>query len=340
MAKIFQARNVCFTSYHADPPKWSSTKMTYLVYQQEVCPKTGRDHWQGFVQFNNPMRMKGIKEALGLPDAHLEPMGGTPKQAADYCKKEESRKPGGLHGEYGQIRDQGKRMDLMEVKRKIFEDNYTRAMLMMEADGLAVLARYPKLVDELIAERDRARNEAKLAAQLDAKMEVGKFPWQEELARIVEEKVDERDDRAVYWVWENRGNAGKSFWASVMATKAGAVVIAPDSCREMAYVWSQKQSELVIIDVARTMERDEKWDPLRGAFQFVEQLKNGRVLSTKYQSRVVLFPSPMVVFLSNFAPNKKFLSEDRWMIYKINNKLRLSKIESDKPENVCVDMTQ
>lgn len=333
MAKIFQSRNVCFTSFSEDPPKWNAVEMVYLVFQREVSPTTGKEHWQGFCQFKNPRRLASIKNLLGLQDAHVEAMRGTPQQAADYCKKKESRKEGGLAGEYGELRQQGKRNDLVELKRLIFEENYTRPMLMMEEVGLYALAHCSKLVDEMIALRDQEKAKAELKASMEKKADPDKFPWQRELCEVLEDTP--ASDRTVFWVWEARGNAGKSFWANMMALELGAIVMAPNTPREMAYIWAQRQAPLVIVDVSRTMQKEDKWDPMRGSFEFVECLKNGRVLSTKYESRVVMYPPPHVVFLANFAPALKFLSLDRWSVWKINNKFKLCEIDVTKDSSSC-----
>ena len=39
----------CFTSFLTDPPNFDEVRMSYLCYAPEVCPSSGRDHWQGFV---------------------------------------------------------------------------------------------------------------------------------------------------------------------------------------------------------------------------------------------------------------------------------------------------
>lgn len=66
----------------------------YLVQQEELCPSSGRVHWQGFVVLE-------VKKALGffkkvLPCAHFEIMRGSLDEAADYCCDPRKRAPGGL----------------------------------------------------------------------------------------------------------------------------------------------------------------------------------------------------------------------------------------------------
>jgi hypothetical protein len=67
---------------------------TYVVFQREVAPSTGTEHLQGFIQFTSGRSMDFVVELLNPEKAHWEHMRGNSQQAADYCKKDESRKDG------------------------------------------------------------------------------------------------------------------------------------------------------------------------------------------------------------------------------------------------------
>lgn len=60
----------------------------YLIVGKECARSTGTKHLQGAVVFKNARTMGGVKAVLKSHSAHLEIMGGTFKQASDYCKKE------------------------------------------------------------------------------------------------------------------------------------------------------------------------------------------------------------------------------------------------------------
>lgn len=64
-----------------------------LIAQHEICPDTQREHVQGFVIFKTPQRISALQKILG-DKCHVEARKGSKRQAADYCRKEESRKPG------------------------------------------------------------------------------------------------------------------------------------------------------------------------------------------------------------------------------------------------------
>lgn len=102
-----------------DEDKVSALKILYLVYQKEVGAQ-GTPHLQGYVYFQNPVRMVGCKAALvALSDdtakgAHLEVARGTAQQNRDYCTKVDTRVEGPF--EYGVIPKQGSRSDLGAIK--------------------------------------------------------------------------------------------------------------------------------------------------------------------------------------------------------------------------------
>lgn len=117
-------RNWCFTIF-TEPQAWLEEWETcdlpkdvvYMVAQLEVAPDTKREHVQGYCQLNTPVSLNRFKEIIGRGDAHVEPQHGTDKQAADYCKKEESY--GGKRIERGEMKKQGNRSDLAEVAEMI-----------------------------------------------------------------------------------------------------------------------------------------------------------------------------------------------------------------------------
>lgn len=89
----------------------------YLVYQTEMCPDTGRIHYQGYAEFDQPMTLGQLRALDGIPNAHWEPRGGTAAQGKEYCTKPESRIDGPW--EMGEMSQQGKRSDLVRVAERV-----------------------------------------------------------------------------------------------------------------------------------------------------------------------------------------------------------------------------
>lgn len=119
-----KVRNFCFTTFEIKNNiervyTVVNGKIKYVVWQKESCPDTRREHYQGYCELANPQTYAGIKRMFDDDTMHIEPRKGTAQQAADYCKKAESRIEGPW--ELGQISQQGKRNDLEEVTIKIKE---------------------------------------------------------------------------------------------------------------------------------------------------------------------------------------------------------------------------
>lgn len=75
-------------------------RIGYLVCQEEAGENNTR-HLQGYVEFKTAVKMRSVKNKLGLDRIHLEGRRGTQAQAIAYCKKTESRIEGGLSLEFG-----------------------------------------------------------------------------------------------------------------------------------------------------------------------------------------------------------------------------------------------
>lgn len=309
--KAAKGNNLCFTMFPPQDVKWNANEMVYLVYQEEKCPDTGRLHIQGFVQLKNRTTYKRVKEILGA-ECHLEPMRGTAQQAADYCKKADSKVPGGRAFEGGELRVQGKRMDLDAAVASI--KGGSSKWDLIDEGQIEVVARYPSFVESLTRHESELKAKAKLKRKLEAsQLRQWQFDMDVELKK-------EPNDRKVLWVWEPTGNVGKSWFARWLVVNRDAIIMQPGRLQDMSYLWAQKQSNIVIFDCSRTLApaEDAKYDPLTACYQLAEQLKNGMVQSTKYVPTMVISDAPHVLFLANFAPTYAVLSADRWDVIEID----------------------
>lgn len=89
-----QARTWCFTVFADEqndclnPEHWPH--MRYAVWQLELS-ESGREHYQGYVEFGQPKRIAALHKMEGLETAHFEVRKGTREQAREYCKKLDTR---------------------------------------------------------------------------------------------------------------------------------------------------------------------------------------------------------------------------------------------------------
>lgn len=102
-----QYRNACFTSFLPDPPVFIP-EMKYLIYGSEICPDTGRHHWQGYCEFAKQLRFEAVKLILGK-SVHFKARFSTAECCSNYCKKD------GKFKEFGKISKPGTRNDLKAV---------------------------------------------------------------------------------------------------------------------------------------------------------------------------------------------------------------------------------
>lgn len=83
-----QARRWTFTinNYTSfDEEDLAHVECTYIIYGKEHCPTTGTPHLQGYIVFNGPRRLAGVKKVHAT--AHWEIAKGTTQQNYEYCSK-------------------------------------------------------------------------------------------------------------------------------------------------------------------------------------------------------------------------------------------------------------
>lgn len=118
-----QAKHWCFTLNNYTEDEFQALEalgtelpgnVTYLVIGKEKG-ESGTPHIQGFISFSKKKAFGTVK-AIISQRAHLKAAKGTPRQASDYCKKDNDWK------EFGVVpAGRGARTDLIEVAQKIRE---------------------------------------------------------------------------------------------------------------------------------------------------------------------------------------------------------------------------
>lgn len=122
-------RNYCFTlftenkddeeeSHRRVVPEESTVR--FAIWQLEVCATTGRRHYQGYVEFNNSMRVSAVKALLG-GTVHLEKRRGSREQAIEYCRKDDTKIAGPWTIGDEDCVQPGKRTDLDNIGREILD---------------------------------------------------------------------------------------------------------------------------------------------------------------------------------------------------------------------------
>lgn len=267
----------------------------YLVFGREVG-ESGTPHLQGFVQFKRPITLSAVQRFL-CPIArpgnhvHLGQRFAKPQEAADYCKKD------GQFVEFGELQlGTGARSDLSGFVQRVKESGPLSMMEMME-EYPEIQARYPRWVEQVFDTYEPVA-------------EVEQHPlreWQTDLAAMLD---GEPDRRRVVFVTDYTGNAGKSWfidwWCS---SHSDSLVLHPSKHDNMAYVLSKTRPRPRTIFIDCPREKLEFF-----SYTFLEDLKNCRVLSNKYETKMVKLPKvPHVVVMMNSDPDRTKLSNDRFM---------------------------
>jgi len=139
--------------------------MTYKVYQLEISPQTGKEHYQVYCEYDSTVRFAQVKKDHAYPDgkgsmyiAYKAPK-ATRQQARAYCMKAASRKPGEQPVEVGEWNEegQGRRSDLKVIAKKAMEG---ASFYQLAEEAPHIMAQYGRGMERLISEK--AQHDAKL----------------------------------------------------------------------------------------------------------------------------------------------------------------------------------
>jgi hypothetical protein len=190
----YQCRRFAFTSYAEEWPEYLEDKMNYLVAGRETCPKTGRLHWQGYVELRRKTTIAGLKRFGGSwATCHLETARSDGSKNTTYCLKS----CGENWISYGEPMAQGERTDLNDTASKLLSGE-TSIDSILENTPL-VYHQYGRTLLALDELRAKKRPEA----------------------------TSPRKDLKVYWIHGPPG-CGKTRWAWEQILKAPSFYEVPD----------------------------------------------------------------------------------------------------------------
>jgi len=147
--------------------------------------------------------------------------------------------------------------------------------------------------------------------------EKSRRPFQETLRAMTRL---EPDDRSIIWVADLKGNSGKTLWARWMCWKYGCAFHTYGSSKDVInLICKESARRTYIFNLPRSRPKESFMCDL---FNCLEQIKDGSLINTKYETTRLEMESPHVIVLCNFLPSdeeKKHLSMDRWKFYRINH---------------------
>lgn len=274
---------------------------TYLVYGKEVG-SNGTPHLQGFVSFPTVKTFNQIQRLFNSKFSnagHYEMLRGTVFQASQYCKKD------GDYFELGELAvrecNQGKRNDLRFFVDYVKDGN--RDLKKLRDEFPDICGRYPNFVRSVVFDNL-------------PDTEIPMHPLSDWQASLLGRLKLPPNDREIIFVVDKEGNKGKSWFASYyeVCFPGSSVLLLPKKTADMAYHFAMSllpDTRVVFIDAPRSKQGEFI------QYDFLEDLKNGRVFSTKYESRMITFLAVHVVVLMNTEPDMTKLSIDRYHIINI-----------------------
>ena len=109
-------------------------RVRHVTRQREICPRTGKLHWQAYIEFHDPQYIEFVKRHLFADmTTHVEIRHMSREIARAYCCKKRTRAPGPASGpfEEGTWAQPGSRTDLSKAKDAI-DDGLTMATVFEE----------------------------------------------------------------------------------------------------------------------------------------------------------------------------------------------------------------
>ena len=136
--------------------------------------------------------------------------------------------------------------------------------------------------------------------------------WQKVLLKYIEPS-----ERGIFWIVGRRGNEGKSWFQRYLQNIRGPSRVFEVSIKKnsdgILHALSKRivsLIELFLFNIPRSFNMEDF------PYGFIEEIKDGNAVSTKYNSSVldIKIPNTVVVFANEY-PNIKKMSTDRWTVY-------------------------
>lgn len=305
--------------------------VSYLVAGYEICPKTGKEHLQGYVEW--PKALSGaqmLKKLLGKKELSPCPIrGGIVEKCRlaniRYCKKADTKNANApepffeiIHNE----RKQGARNDIYNSILDTIKET---------GEFIDVLEEFPEEAIKYHAGIDRSIRAIKERKNLNSAKErfINWKPWVWQKKLIDEISKPCTNTRTIIWYSDPEGKHGKSDVCDWITLHMDAETLGNGRTADMACAWQGKP--IVMVDLSRTCQDHVNYDAL-------EAIKQGRMFSPKYMSCTKRAPqmSHVIVF-ANWEPNRAAMTADKLLVRTIDPAVDCIPWEEDLSETEDAD---
>jgi len=123
--------------------------------------------------------------------------------------------------------------------------------------------------------------------------------------------------RMIDWYYEVHGNWGKTFLVKYLIDCCDAIMLSGASKDAINGIFSyisenERVPPIVIFDIPRCAEG-------HVSYNAIEQIKNGCIFNSKYETGMLRFDTPHIIIFSNEEPVYGKLSRDRWNVVELEH---------------------
>lgn len=274
------------------------TNITYAIIGKETGEKEKTPHLQGYIHFKVRHAFHTLKQQLG-DRWHIEKAKGTDQQNKEYCQKEEILIEKGTPN----TPTRKQRQETAECCKKAANILSTGSdidkLYEQDPEAYTEYIKHPKPITEHAHVLQTKAIKKNMAHHME---DVNLRQWQHKLTL---ELQDEPNDRTIIWYHDPQGNTGKTWYSKLLVSTTDCIRFENGRSSDIKYAYIGQRT--VIFDLTRSQE-----DHFN--YEVMESLKNGIFFSSKYESKMKLYPSPHVIVFSNWPPQESKLSADRWSI--------------------------
>lgn len=131
------------------------------------------------------------------------------------------------------------------------------------------------------------------------------------------------DSRSINYIYDPTGGNGKSTVASIGELLYGGIDMPPlNDFKELIALacnicmdTNNRSPKIMFFDMPRAMSKDKLYQ----FYSAIEQIKKGKLYDMRYHYKCFWIDSPQIWVFSNTLPDKSLLSNDRWIIWNIEN---------------------
>nr|UOF82260.1 rep protein [Cressdnaviricota sp.] len=270
-----------------------SGEVKYAIFGVEICPTTGNEHLQSYVYYTNARTLNSVRKDFAPNHVKARYKISNPVKASDYCKKDKNYQEFGVlpNDKRGQVNEWG------DITNDILAGMSLTDLTLKYPEAAF---RYSSGIKNMY-ELHRPKHKFSILEKF------GKF--NDVQSEIMEYVQGPTHDREIYWIYDPVGGVGKTDMANHLISNNGFLVFGNAKTADVALAWN---GENVIFDYSRSQQ-----DHIN--YGVIEDIKNGRIFSGKYQSCTKLYARPKVIVFANFLPDMEKMSADRWNIKEVSN---------------------